>query len=68
VILVVQAVHKPTTVDSKDVSLFATQVREEQATAEILNNAVFNDYMQKLDVKVNQKAVGQIMSLYQGQE
>ncbi|MBQ8250475.1 MAG: SurA N-terminal domain-containing protein [Alphaproteobacteria bacterium] len=68
VILVVQAVHKPTTVDSKDASLFATQVREEQATAEILNNAVFNDYMQKLDVKVNQKAVGQIMSLYQGQE
>ncbi len=67
VILVVEAVHKPT-VEDKDVALYATQVKEEQTTAEILNNAVFNDYMQKLNVKVNQKAIGQIISLYQGQE
>ena len=63
----VEETHRPN-IDEKDVSLFATQVKEEQATAELLNNAVFNDYMQKLDVKVNQKAIGQIMSLYQGKE
>ena len=67
VILVVEGTHRPS-IKAEDVALYATQVKEEQTTAEMLNNAVFNDYMQKLNVKVNQKAVGQIISLYKTQE
>ena len=67
VILVVEGTHRPS-INAEDVALYATQVKEEQTTAEMLNNAVFNDYMQKLNVKVNQKAIGQIISLYKTQE
>ena len=67
VILLVETIHKPTVADT-DVTLYATQVKEEQAIAEMLNSALFNDYMQKLNVKVNQKAINQIISLYKTQE
>lgn len=67
VILLVDKVNRPT-IQSSDPTIYATQVREEQANAELLNNALFNDYMKKLNVRVIQKAINQIIGHYQGQE
>ncbi len=66
-ILLVNQVNRPN-IQADDTSIYATQVKEEQQTAELLNDALFNDYMQKLNVKVNQKAINQIITHYQGQE
>ena len=54
--------------NDKNVDLTATQTNEKNINANALNEAVFNDYMNKLNVKVYQKAIGQIASMYKNQE
>ena len=67
VISVVTNVYTPTA-DLSTADFKAVELSEKQYVGEILNEALFNDYMKKLNVKVNQKAVNQIISLYKGQE
>lgn len=67
VILVVDHIGKPN-ITQNNIDLTATQTIEKQTNASMLDDAVFNAYLNKLNVKVNQKAINQIISLYKNQE
>lgn len=67
VITIVTKISLPK-IDENSVNLTATDIAENQFTGEMLGETVFNDYMKKLNVKVDQKEVNKIISLYKTQE
>ena len=67
IILTVDQIKLPD-FNKKDIDLSTTKISEQQINANALNEAVFNDYLNKLKVKVNQKAINQLLTLFRGQE
>ena len=67
VILVIDNIEKPN-FNQNGIDLTSTKTTEKQTNASALDDAIFNDYLNKLNVKVNQKAINQIISLYKNQE
>ncbi|MBO7244173.1 MAG: SurA N-terminal domain-containing protein [Alphaproteobacteria bacterium] len=67
VIFTVDTIQTPD-FNQNNVDLTATKIDEKQINSQALNEAIFNDYLNKLKVKVNQKAINQIISLYKNQE